>query len=163
MGRAQKRALRPSRGAGEAVRWRCTSPRVVLPQASLIQQLLREVVASVAEEDAAAAHAGAAAAATAAAAAVVPREQQEQVEVLTVDKYQGRDKDCIIWTLVRSNAARQTGRLLLDCERVNVALTRAKHKLVIVGDAATVGEVHMMAALLRMLRATPGQVVAMPP
>ncbi len=48
------------------------------------------------------------------------------LEVLTIDKYQGRDKDAILLSLVRSNAACNAGRLLLDWRRFNVAVTRAK-------------------------------------
>ena len=48
------------------------------------------------------------------------------LEVLTIDKYQGRDKDAILLSLVRSNSACNAGRLLLDWRRFNVAVTRAK-------------------------------------
>ena len=48
------------------------------------------------------------------------------VEVSTVDKYQGRDKECIIVSLVRSNTERRIGSLLRDWRRINVAFTRAK-------------------------------------
>jgi DNA replication ATP-dependent helicase Dna2 len=62
-------------------------------------------------------------------------QQLEQIEALTIDRYQGRDKACIILSLVRSNADGRAGRLLRDRERINVALTRAKHKLMMVGCA----------------------------
>ena len=61
--------------------------------------------------------------------------QREQIEALTIDRYQGRDKTCIVLSLVRSNADGRAGRLLRDRERINVALTRAKHKLIMVGCA----------------------------
>uniref|UniRef100_A0A669CQN7 DNA replication ATP-dependent helicase/nuclease n=1 Tax=Oreochromis niloticus TaxID=8128 RepID=A0A669CQN7_ORENI len=47
------------------------------------------------------------------------------VEVNTVDRYQGRDKSLIILSFVRSTL----GELLKDWRRLNVAITRAKHKL----------------------------------
>ncbi|XP_029465534.1 LOW QUALITY PROTEIN: DNA replication ATP-dependent helicase/nuclease DNA2 [Rhinatrema bivittatum] len=55
------------------------------------------------------------------------------VEVNTVDKYQGRDKSIIIVSFVRSNADGKLGDLLKDWRRLNVAITRAKHKLIMLG------------------------------
>ena len=43
---------------------------------------------------------------------------------------QGRDKECVLVSLVRSNSGREAGRLLADWRRVNVAVTRARAKLV---------------------------------
>ena len=60
-----------------------------------------------------------------------------RIEVNTVDQYQGRDKDCIVFSLVRSNADGQIGTLLGDWRRVNVAFTRAKSKLIIFGSLST--------------------------
>jgi len=57
--------------------------------------------------------------------------------VLTVDQFQGRDKDCIVLSLVRSNSAGATGSLLSEWRRINVALTRARKKIVIVGSYNT--------------------------
>lgn len=59
------------------------------------------------------------------------------VEISTVDKYQGRDKECIFISLVRSNASGVVGMLLRDWRRVNVAFTRAKTKLVVIGSSST--------------------------
>ncbi|KAM6184831.1 DNA replication ATP-dependent helicase/nuclease DNA2 [Rhynchocyon petersi] len=55
------------------------------------------------------------------------------VEVNTVDKYQGRDKSIILVSFVRSNKDGNLGELLKDWRRLNVAITRAKHKLVLLG------------------------------
>lgn len=46
--------------------------------------------------------------------------------MLTVDRYQGRDKPVILLSFVRSNAKGATGTLLADTARLNVAITRAK-------------------------------------
>ncbi len=58
------------------------------------------------------------------------------VEVDTVDGFQGREKEAVVITLVRSNPEGEIG-FLADTRRMNVALTRARRKLLIVGDSAT--------------------------
>ncbi|KXZ52798.1 hypothetical protein GPECTOR_8g185 [Gonium pectorale] len=74
------------------------------------------------------------------------------VEVLTVDKYQGRDKPAILLSFVRCNASRSAGRLLADWQRLNVAITRARTKLLLVGSAATLGSIPLLADMLALLR-----------
>ncbi|CZT07936.1 related to DNA helicase [Rhynchosporium agropyri] len=61
------------------------------------------------------------------------------IEMHTADRFQGRDKDVIILSLVRSNDARSIGELLKDWRRINVAFTRAKTKLLVVGSKETLG------------------------
>ena len=56
----------------------------------------------------------------------------------TIDSFQGQEKDLIIVSLVRSNENGIIG-FLKDYRRMNVALTRAKKKLIIIGDSATIG------------------------
>ncbi|KAJ4511384.1 DNA replication endonuclease-helicase Dna2 [Exophiala dermatitidis] len=59
------------------------------------------------------------------------------VEMHTADKYQGRDKEVVILSCVRSNANKHVGDLLKDWRRVNVAVTRARSKLLILGSKST--------------------------
>lgn len=60
----------------------------------------------------------------------------EEVEVKTVDGYQGREKEVIVLSFVRSNRRGELG-FLTDLRRLNVSLTRAKRKLIAVGDSST--------------------------
>jgi superfamily I DNA and/or RNA helicase len=58
--------------------------------------------------------------------------------VSTIDSFQGQEKEVIILSLVRSNDEGEIG-FLKDYRRMNVALTRAKEKLFVIGDSATLG------------------------
>lgn len=58
------------------------------------------------------------------------------ISVNTVDGFQGQERDIIIISLVRSNNERQIG-FLNDLRRMNVAITRARMKLIIMGNANT--------------------------
>ncbi|CAI5760795.1 unnamed protein product [Candida verbasci] len=60
-----------------------------------------------------------------------------EIETLTADQYQGKDKQCIIISLVRSNDKKVAGELLKEWRRLNVAITRAKSKLIILGSRTT--------------------------
>ncbi|MFO0356773.1 MAG: AAA domain-containing protein [Sphingobacteriaceae bacterium] len=62
----------------------------------------------------------------------------DHFHIKTVDGFQGEERDVIYISLVRSNDAQEIG-FLNDLRRMNVALTRAKKKLVVVGDTATIG------------------------
>ncbi|KAL7553269.1 hypothetical protein ACHAWF_016524 [Thalassiosira exigua] len=59
------------------------------------------------------------------------------LEMCTIDRFQGRDKSAIIVSLVRSNQEGKAGRLLQDFRRLNVAFSRAKEKMIIVGSFST--------------------------
>jgi ATP-dependent RNA/DNA helicase IGHMBP2 len=67
-----------------------------------------------------------------------PPEMLERIAVNTVDSFQGQERDIIYISLVRSNEKGEIG-FLADTRRMNVAMTRARKKLVIVGDSATIG------------------------
>ncbi|KAL1857271.1 DNA replication endonuclease-helicase Dna2 [Paecilomyces lecythidis] len=60
-----------------------------------------------------------------------------ELEMHTADKFQGRDKEIVILSCVRSNADKHVGELLRDWRRVNVAFTRARTKLLVVGSMST--------------------------
>lgn len=72
------------------------------------------------------------------------REQVEQLKMLdmpcldvqTIDSFQGREADVIVLSLVRSNSNGEIG-FLLSPKRLNVALTRAKSHLIVIGDSST--------------------------
>ena len=61
------------------------------------------------------------------------------IEVNSIDGFQGQEKDIIYISLVRSNDNGEIG-FLSDQRRLNVALTRAKKKLIVIGDGATVAQ-----------------------
>ncbi len=60
----------------------------------------------------------------------------DKLSINTIDSFQGQERDIIYIGLTRSNAEGHIG-FLSDIRRINVAMTRAKKKLVIIGDSAT--------------------------
>lgn len=72
------------------------------------------------------------------------------VEIHTIDKYQGRDKDCVLVSFVRSSESSRacTSSLLGDWHRINVAITRAKKKLILVGSCKTLSKVPLLKLLI---------------
>jgi len=66
------------------------------------------------------------------------REQlPDVIEIGSVDGFQGREKEAVIISLVRSNIKGEVG-FLAETRRMNVALTRARRKLIVIGDSATI-------------------------
>lgn len=63
---------------------------------------------------------------------------ERELEIDTVDGFQGREKEVVVISLVRSNRIGEIG-FLGDARRMNVALTRARRKLIVIGDSATLG------------------------
>lgn len=78
------------------------------------------------------------------------------VEILTIDKFQGRDKCVALLSLVRSNEQGTAGRLLSDWHRINVAITRAKQKLIIIGSASTTASVPLLRDLFELIQTRNG-------
>ena len=64
------------------------------------------------------------------------RPYRQLVSVNTVDGFQGQERDIVLISLVRANDEGQIG-FLRDLRRMNVAMTRARMKLIILGDAST--------------------------
>lgn len=60
------------------------------------------------------------------------------ITINTIDGFQGQERDVVYISLVRSNRKSEIG-FLTDYRRMNVAMTRAKKKLIIVGDSSTIG------------------------
>jgi superfamily I DNA and/or RNA helicase len=69
------------------------------------------------------------------------------LEIDTVDGFQGREKEAVVICTVRSNQLGEIG-FLSDARRMNVALTRARRKLIVIGDSATLGTDPFFAQLL---------------
>ncbi|XP_024627209.1 DNA replication ATP-dependent helicase/nuclease JHS1 isoform X2 [Medicago truncatula] len=80
------------------------------------------------------------------------------LEIHTIDKYQGRDKDCILVSFVRSceNPTSCVASLLGDWHRINVALTRAKRKLIMVGSRKTLLKVPLLKLLIKKVEEQSG-------
>ena len=60
----------------------------------------------------------------------------DKIAVNTIDSFQGQERDVVYISMTRSNVEGQIG-FLADIRRMNVAMTRARKKLVVIGDSAT--------------------------
>lgn len=67
---------------------------------------------------------------------LLKKELKDKVEINTVDAYQGREKEIILISFVRSSKEKILG-FLTDLRRLNTAITRAKRKLICLGDSET--------------------------
>ncbi len=68
--------------------------------------------------------------------APVLKKYGEKISVNTIDSFQGQERDIVYISMVRSNPEGEIG-FLSDIRRMNVAMTRARKKLVVIGDSAT--------------------------
>jgi DNA replication ATP-dependent helicase Dna2 len=74
-----------------------------------------------------------------------------EVEIDSADRFQGRDKECVVLSMVRSNDSGIVGDLLKDWRRVNVALTRARSKLIVLGSRQTLQNNELLAKFLGLV------------
>jgi len=63
--------------------------------------------------------------------------KDKDIEIGSIDSFQGREKEVVILSLVRSNRDGQVG-FLSDTRRMNVGMTRARRLLIVIGDSATI-------------------------
>lgn len=76
----------------------------------------------------------------------------KELSVKTIDGFQGEERDVIYISLVRSNEVSEIG-FLSDQRRMNVAITRARKKLVVFGDSATISSSAFYQAFLEYCEA----------
>ena len=63
----------------------------------------------------------------------------DKISVNTIDSFQGQERDIVYISVTRSNSESRIG-FLSDIRRMNVAMTRARKKLVVIGDSATLSQ-----------------------
>ncbi len=73
------------------------------------------------------------------------------LEIGTVDGLQGREKEAVVLSLVRSNERGEVG-FLADLRRLNVAVTRARRQLCVIADSATLAQHEAIATLVERLQ-----------
>jgi superfamily I DNA and/or RNA helicase len=61
----------------------------------------------------------------------------KEVEIGSIDSFQGREKEVVLLSLVRCNEQGEVG-FLSDTRRMNVGMTRARRLLIVIGDSATI-------------------------
>lgn len=77
------------------------------------------------------------------------------LRISTIDSFQGQESDTIVISLVRSNPDAIIG-FLKDYRRMNVAMTRAKERLFIIGDSSTIGQDPFYASFLEYMEKIDG-------
>ncbi|MCB9876457.1 MAG: AAA family ATPase [Planctomycetes bacterium] len=75
----------------------------------------------------------------------------DELEIGTVDGLQGREKEAVVVSLVRSNERGEVG-FLAELRRLNVALTRARRHLTVIGDSATLASDRDLCTLVEHLQ-----------
>ena len=80
---------------------------------------------------------------------------QRRVSVGTVDSFQGQERDIMAITSTRSNPQGEIG-LLSDIRRMNVGMTRARRKLLFVGDSSTLCKHPFFGELLAYVKGVGG-------
>ena len=76
---------------------------------------------------------------------------EPELEIGTVDGLQGREKEAVVVSLVRSNEQGEVG-FLAELRRLNVALTRARRHLTVIGDSATLAHDRDLCGLVEHLQ-----------
>jgi len=71
----------------------------------------------------------------------------DSITVNTIDSFQGQERDAVYISMVRSNTDNIIG-FLSDVRRMNVAMTRARKKLVVIGDSATISQHNFYAGFI---------------
>ena len=82
-------------------------------------------------------------------------EVRENITINSVDAFQGQERDIIYISLTRSNDKSEIG-FLKEYRRMNVAMTRARNQLVIIGDSGTLGKDNFYNAVLDYAQKTGG-------
>jgi predicted DNA helicase len=83
-----------------------------------------------------------------AAASEILKSFSDKISINTIDSFQGQERDVVYISMTRSNTDGDIG-FLSDIRRMNVAITRAKKKLVIIGDSSTLGNFAFYADLIK--------------
>ncbi|KAF8066980.1 AAA domain-containing protein [Lyophyllum atratum] len=89
-------------------------------------------------------------------------QRHKDIEILTADRSQGRDKDCIIISMVRSNDSGNIGDLVKDWRRMNVSFTRARSKLIIIGSRKTLQGAALLSEFFNLMDSR-GWILPLPP
>jgi len=78
-----------------------------------------------------------------------------ELRISTIDSFQGQEREIIVISLVRSNSEAVIG-FLKDYRRMNVAITRAKERLFVIGDSSTIGQDPFYASFLEYMERVDG-------
>ena len=78
----------------------------------------------------------------------VPTAYGDKISVNTIDSFQGQERDVVYISMTRSNTDNRIG-FLSEIRRMNVAMTRARKKLVVIGDSATLSQSPFYAEFIR--------------